>query len=173
MYFARKGYEKTSITDIANEMGVSQGLCYRYYPSKEAMYDEAIEEYASYIVQTNIEKMDITGLTLKEQILKMSGSIGKYTSAEHGKNNLYELFHKEGNKKLHNELFLRTGEKMVPVIADILEVAKKRGELHITDTKTLAHFFVFGQMSVLLSNEYTQEEKQSRIQSCLIELLNL
>ena len=80
MYFARKGYEKTSITDIANEMGVSQGLCYRYYPSKEAMYDEAIEEYASYIVQTNIEKMDITGLTLKEQILKMSGSIGKYTS---------------------------------------------------------------------------------------------
>ena len=27
--FYEKGYEKTSITDIAREMGVAPGLCYR------------------------------------------------------------------------------------------------------------------------------------------------
>ena len=32
--FARKGYEKTAISDIAGEIGISQGLCYRYFPSK-------------------------------------------------------------------------------------------------------------------------------------------
>ena len=47
--FARKGYDKTTISDIAKELGISQGLCYRYYESKEAIYDAALEEYADYI----------------------------------------------------------------------------------------------------------------------------
>ena len=34
--FGENGYEKTSITDIAKAIGVAQGLCYRYFPSKEA-----------------------------------------------------------------------------------------------------------------------------------------
>ena len=29
--FYEKGYEKTSISDIAREMDVAQGLCYRYF----------------------------------------------------------------------------------------------------------------------------------------------
>lgn len=33
--FGENGYEKTSITDIAKAIGVAQGLCYRYFPSKE------------------------------------------------------------------------------------------------------------------------------------------
>ena len=34
--FWEKGYEKTSMTEIAQAMQVAQGLCYRYFPSKEA-----------------------------------------------------------------------------------------------------------------------------------------
>ena len=44
--FCEKGYEKTSISDIAREMNVAQGLCYRYFPSKEALFDTAVEQYA-------------------------------------------------------------------------------------------------------------------------------
>ena len=36
--FAEKGYEKTSISDIAKEIGVAQGLCYRYFPSKDILF---------------------------------------------------------------------------------------------------------------------------------------
>ena len=36
--FGENGYEKTSMTDIAKAIGVAQGLCYRYFPSKEALY---------------------------------------------------------------------------------------------------------------------------------------
>ena len=35
--FGEKGYENTSIADIAKAIGVAQGLCYRYFPSKEAL----------------------------------------------------------------------------------------------------------------------------------------
>ena len=30
--FGERGYERTSITDIAKANGVAQGLCYRYLP---------------------------------------------------------------------------------------------------------------------------------------------
>ena len=44
--FHEKGYEKTSIADIAKAIGVAQGLCYRYFPSKEALFDCTIDQYA-------------------------------------------------------------------------------------------------------------------------------
>lgn len=47
---AQRGYEATTLRDIANEAGVSVGLLYRYFPSKQAviiaLYDELSSEYA-------------------------------------------------------------------------------------------------------------------------------
>ena len=45
--FSEKGFEKTSISDIAKEIGVAQGLCYRYFPSKDILFQSALEEYAN------------------------------------------------------------------------------------------------------------------------------
>lgn len=44
--FYEKGYEKTSISDIAREMNVAQGLCYCYFSSKEELFDTALDQYA-------------------------------------------------------------------------------------------------------------------------------
>jgi AcrR family transcriptional regulator len=45
-----RGFEATTLRDIAKEAGVSVGLLYRYFPSKEAvvlaLYDELSSEYA-------------------------------------------------------------------------------------------------------------------------------
>ena len=43
--FAEKGYEDTSMADIARRMGVVQGLCYRYFDSKRVLFREAMEQY--------------------------------------------------------------------------------------------------------------------------------
>ncbi len=40
--FAAKGFAATKITDIARAAGISQGLTYRYFPSKEAIFCELI-----------------------------------------------------------------------------------------------------------------------------------
>ncbi len=45
-----RGYEATTLRDIADEAGVSVGLLYRYFPSKSAvilaLYDDLSAEYA-------------------------------------------------------------------------------------------------------------------------------
>jgi AcrR family transcriptional regulator len=47
---ATRGYEATTLRDIAKDAGVSVGLLYRYFPSKQAvviaLYDELSSEYA-------------------------------------------------------------------------------------------------------------------------------
>jgi len=47
---AARGYEATTLRDIAREAGVSVGLLYRYFPSKQAvviaLYDELSFEYS-------------------------------------------------------------------------------------------------------------------------------
>jgi AcrR family transcriptional regulator len=48
---ARRGYESTTLRDVAKEAGVSVGLLYRYFPSKRAVivafYEELSAEYAA------------------------------------------------------------------------------------------------------------------------------
>jgi AcrR family transcriptional regulator len=42
-FFARRGFD-ASTRDLANELGITQPLLYRYFPSKEALTDRVYEE---------------------------------------------------------------------------------------------------------------------------------
>lgn len=42
--FARRGYEKAAIADITRHAGVSVGLFYHHFPSKEAVYNAIVNE---------------------------------------------------------------------------------------------------------------------------------
>ena len=43
--FMEKGYEAATMRDIAAAMHVVPGLCYRYFESKQVLYDTVIEQY--------------------------------------------------------------------------------------------------------------------------------
>lgn len=171
--FSQKGYEKTSISDIAKALGISQGLCYRYFPSKEAIYDATLEQYADYLIEHSRSSLDYEGKTLKEQIKIMSGNVSSYTKVEKELPEMYELFHKEGSKEIHDQLYLRISQKMVPLLIPYLQSAKERGEIQVHDIETVAYFFVYGQIGMLKREDISNEEKKSRIQSTLFELLGL
>ena len=170
--FARKGYEKTTISDIAKELGISQGLCYRYYASKEEIYDAALEEYADIIVRANLKRFNSKGKTLKEKIRAFSGSLKEYRKPEKDNEQLYSLFHNENSRKLHDQLMLRTASKLVPHIRKELEAAGEAGEISITDVDTLSYFFVYGQLGMLLEHS-SEKNCGKRIQDMLIEMLHL
>ena len=105
--FARKGYDKTTITDISKELGISQGLCYRYYASKEEIYDAAVETYANHIVSANLERFSNNGKTLKEKIIAYSGGLKEYKKIEQNDELLYQFFHSENGHKMHDQLMMR------------------------------------------------------------------
>ena len=49
--FAEKGYEYTTMQDIAERMNVSQGLCYRYFKSKAEIFAASSDYYARKAVE--------------------------------------------------------------------------------------------------------------------------
>ncbi len=40
--FARKGYEATSVSDVAGALGITKGALYRHFASKRAVFDEIL-----------------------------------------------------------------------------------------------------------------------------------
>lgn len=164
--FYEKGYEKTSITDIAKAIGVAQGLCYRYFPSKEALFDSAIDQYANELVSRFSFPSD-NSMTLKQIIETMPIMV------ETGEDNFYNAFHVVENKKFHDQLTLKACEKLSKIAAKLLEHAKEKGEIKIDDVQTAASFCVYGQIGILLDETYTAEEKEKRIRDFLIYALRL
>lgn len=165
--FYEKGYEKTSITDIAKAIGVAQGLCYRYFPSKEALFDSAIDQYAEELAHRFSIPADSDKRTLKEIVETMSVMV------ETDNSNYYKTLHVMENKKFHDQLMLKVCEKLSKIVTKLLERAKEKGEISINDIQTAASFCVYGQIGILLDGSYTAEEKEKRIRDFLIYALRL
>lgn len=165
--FYEKGYEKTSIADIAKAIGVAQGLCYRYFPSKEALFDSAIEQYAEELLSRFSVPPLSDKLTLKERITAMP------ILAETENSTYYKTLHAAENRKFHDQLTLKVCEKLSGIVAALLEQAKQNGEISIADTKAAASFCVYGQIGILLNKDISAEEKEKQIRDFLIYALRL
>lgn len=167
--FYQNGYEKTSIADIAREMHVAQGLCYRYFPSKEILFDTAVQEYADLLVGRMTSILRRPDLSLKEVILQMP----TFLDAETDDNFTYKLCHGPQSQKMHLQLSMAMCSKMVPVVQEQLEKAQERGEIHLQDPETAASFCVYGQLGILLRSELSGEERVRRMRAFLLEMLHL
>lgn len=65
--FSKKGLFATRIQDIARSAGMSQGLLYHYYPSKDAIYVDLIDEALDKLMDASMFVRDMDG-TAEEKI---------------------------------------------------------------------------------------------------------
>src|SRR5262245_51875488 len=70
--FAKKGFAATKIADIAAEAGLSHGLLYHYFSSKEAVYTALLDE----MIRNKPTRADIigdarTGIERAERLVKL------------------------------------------------------------------------------------------------------
>lgn len=165
--FYEKGYEKTSISDIAKEMNVAQGLCYRYFPSKETLFDTAIDQYAQTLADRMASILNHGEITLKELITRMP----TFLDTEKNDNYTYKLCHGPEGKKIHNQLSMAVCAKLLPIVQAQFDLANECGEVHLEDTLTAASFFVYGQLGMLMQTEIPGEERVKRIKKFFNDIL--
>lgn len=143
--FTERGYENTSMRDIAEELGVVQGLCYRYFDSKQKLFGEAMELYAAECCAGFLPVLEDPGLTLRQKLDQLFGTLA------HGEEGMryHEFFHRHGNEELHEQLSLRLCRHLRPALLRALQLAEQREGLRVRDPATLVDFIVCGQISLL------------------------
>lgn len=170
--FAQKGYDKTTIADIARELNISQGLCYRYYPSKEEIYEAALEKYAELIAQENMRKTSLD-LPVREMIDRLTSRMEYIKDAERGDQELYQLFHSGNCQRMHDELFLKVTRKVLPHVQAHLRKAKENGEIAIEDPDGAAIIGIYGWVGMCLTPGLTDEERMEKVRRAWYKLLEL
>lgn len=163
--FCDNGYDQTSMADIAGAVGVSQGLCYRYFPSKEALFDAAIDRYADTLAMRMAAPMRECA-SLEELLDRLP----LFTEVE-GDGPDYRLMH--GARSTHEQLFCRVCAKLMPLAVQVLRRAGETGEADVPDPEAAAAFCVYGQMGILMRDDLTPEEKRRRIRAFLPRVCGL
>lgn len=122
--FNEKGFEKTSVEDIVQRVGVAKGLFYYYFKAREellgAIVDKILDEMELIVLQaTNKE-----GLTAMQRLREMSTS-SDVIRARSGR--LMKFFHEERNQALHLQLEVRTMKFLVPAMEAIIKQGVREG----------------------------------------------
>lgn len=165
MLFTRQGYENTSMRDIAKSLNISLGLCYRYFDSKQVLFDEAINQYVKkcsdmFIYVFENSNKDFSGKM--EEIYKIminEDDIFPY----------HQFFHQPQNQDLHHELTLRICQKIIPFITQELENYCQKKHLKIQNMDLLVQFLTYGQIGLISHQNMPQEE----VLQCMKRYINI
>jgi AcrR family transcriptional regulator len=164
--FCEKGYEATSMKDIARAVEVVPGLCYNYFKSKYELYEYAITLYADECISPLIDILQVEEESLETYYKKI---VAVFIQND-GKEKYHDFFHKDGNQLFHKQLEIKMNDKIQPYIENFIVRLNKKGLLKVEDPKSVSRFLVYGQSPIVNDDSLTPEEKADKVMS-IIKLL--
>ncbi len=157
--FTEKGYEETSMGDIARAAGVAQGLCYRYFDSKQKLFQEAMEQYVRACCGDFLPVIHDRSKPLRKRIHEMAQRILSSDT-----NSRYSTFyHSPGNQTLHEELSLKICRFLLPHVTEELQAANEAGELSLRHPEVAASFLLHGQIGLIGAGDLPLSQRLSEI----------
>lgn len=131
--FAEYGWEEASIVKITEEAGVSQGTFYRYFLSKQAVFDELVEDLNRRVRHAMSEGAAL-GTNRVEAERYGFEAFFKFTADHPGLYRVIRQAEFASPKALH-----RHYERIAEGYVAALEEAMESGEIDTADTEVLAY----------------------------------
>jgi AcrR family transcriptional regulator len=138
--FAEKGFSATKISNIASEAGLSHGLMYHYFMTKDEIFTElvrsasnlflAITEYGAKYDTSPIEKIRI--------ITEMIISIGYSRRSAYHLNIFEQAYISEGIPEAAKKIINDNQSSTIKLLSDILSEGQKLGQIIEEDPLKLA-----------------------------------
>lgn len=116
--FMSKGYDKTTIHDILNEIGIAKGTFYHYFKSKEEVLDAIVMRIVDGGVKTAKDIASDKSLTVHEKFLRIMLA---QKPDSHGQQHLIEELHHADNALLHQKSLSETVQRLTPVLQEVVE----------------------------------------------------
>lgn len=140
--FARKGLTDTRISDIAEEAGMSQGLIYRYFASKEEVFAEVFEKTTALMLElcrqalaqplTPLEKLEwLTTQLLPLLYLRPEGALV-----------IMQAFINEGVPAGIRQTALNYSKKVQEPVRQLIEAGQAAGQIIDREPETLTILYL-------------------------------
>jgi AcrR family transcriptional regulator len=158
--FQTKGYDKTTMQDVMDHLGIAKGTIYHYFKSKEELLEAIVEN----IVAENTEQMQILMNEINGNALeKVRMLIGASNMAANN-DEILEHLHQPGNTGMHIRLLAATLVKQAPVYATLIRQGCEEG-IFQTDTPLECAEFILSAIQFLTDTgvyPWTQEQLMRR-----------
>ena len=159
--FKTKDYEKTTMQDVMDTLGIAKGTIYHYFKSKEELLEAVIED----IVEENIGKMrSVVKETKGSALQKMKKLIQTGSLAAENKS-ILDYLHKPGNDAMHTRLLAAILIKQAPLYAELIQQGCSEGIFKTQAPLECAEFMLAAVqfLTDLGIHPWTQEDLVRRI----------
>lgn len=157
--FAERGYEETSMADIAGEMGVVQGLCYRYFDSKKVLFREAMDQYVKECAAAALPVIHDRAQTIRARMDAMGEMILQTEETARYR----AFYHRSENRRLHEKLSGAICDYLIPHVAEELADAVARGELQLSHPELTACYLLHAQIGLMGEGDVPLKERVALI----------
>lgn len=156
--FSQKGYENTTIQDIAEEMNVAQGLCYRYFKSKQEIFAASSDYYA----QKAVEHMT-QSIHEEDDVIQKFNAVIQSLLTYAIKHSEYEATYKD-EPEISAERVCRMAVHISDIVVPIVQQGKETGIFRCEDVENTVRLLSFGIIN-LVHNDMPKDNTKSHILS--------
>lgn len=124
--FAGQGYEKTSVNNILDRLGIAKGTFYYYFKSKEEVLDSIIGRITEIALDRAKEVAGRSDLSPRDKLLQVFAVINVEDQA---RENLKVRVHEARNALTHQKALIQAITKLTPILEGIVREGINQGQL--------------------------------------------
>ena len=167
--FSKMGYEKCTVNDILNEIGIAKGTFYHYFKSKAEVLDAITERATELIEERATEVAENTALTPEEKLLHIFLSM--QIKEEVGENLLEEI-HKPENALMHQKSLAYAIRVLTPILVGVVEEGIEQGVFTTAYPEQNMQIFLAASITLLDGGIFEMaQEKQQMMFRALVAML--
>lgn len=136
---AERGYARTTIDDIARKLGVSKGAVYWYFPSKEDLFQEALQS-----IQIEMQKVAFDTYYNRPLEWELNQVLERFSLTDDTRRTLfYEMFALATRDNVARHAISDYIKSLISTVTEGIEREQKQGTIAAeTDARTLALILV-------------------------------
>jgi AcrR family transcriptional regulator len=143
-FFFEKGYQKTSVNDIIEKVGVAKGTFYHYFKTKSDLLDKLVERFTE-VIHTEMKKLvKRTDLNALE---KMNGffALGRTFKARNIElmKLLLKALYNEENLVMRHRMIRNRIKLTLPEFVKVIDQGIKEDVFNVTNSRELAELIYY------------------------------
>lgn len=137
--FLEKGFEKTTVQDIAERMGVAKGTIYHYFKSKDELVDHLLQRYSDRLIHV----MEMTARNSQlDAVHKIEQMAKSFIYFEGWNSDLMRYIHQDVRLVLNHLFEIRCNNDIKPLVQSVIEEGVEAGLFNVEFPKQTAFMIV-------------------------------